>query len=96
MVVLVGLGIRLIGVDLHRQVLPRAHGDDLDDAVPLEVAHDLRPVLGKKGVQRRAVIRPALDVVHEPLVDRDVERLAVRDVAAYPPQTVDRVSGPNG
>ena len=40
-VVLVGLGIRFVGVDLHRKVLPRAHGDDLDDAVPLEVAHDL-------------------------------------------------------
>ena len=92
MVVLVGLGIRFVGVDLHRQVLPRAHGDNLDDAVPLEVAHDLRSVLGKKDVQRRAVIRPALDVVHEPLVNRDVERLAVRDVSVYPPQAVDCVS----
>ena len=34
------------------------------------------------------VIRSALDVVHEPLVNRDVERLTVRDVSAYPPQAL--------
>ena len=95
-VVLVRLGVGLVGVHLDREALRRAHGDDLDDAVVREVAHDLRAVPGQELVERGAVVRASLDVVHEPAVDRDVERLAVRDVALDAAQTVDGAARPHG
>ena len=89
-VVLMCLGIRLIGMYLHGEVLGSIHREHLHDArIACTLPHDLFSMLVDELVERHPVEGASLDHVHESLMYRDVERLAVPDIRLEASRLID-------